>query len=417
MKLWTYLKQKIKKYGDRVAFANSCITYADILNYENKEKRSRKLFVCEGNTREEHAISILKCMASGNVAVPLSQEYGVKIYDNLRNVVSKGTTQDLSDVAFLMYTSGTTGKPKGVMLTDENIITNLKYISTYFDVRGMRSICIARPLVHIAVIVGELLYALCNGLTIYFYEEMFMPQRMLSYLTSNDINVFCATPTLYQSLAEANKNKVCHIKVGVISGEILSEQTGRKISMEFPDTAFYNVYGLTEHSPRVSALLPSEFRKRPNSVGKPIGAVCAEISDGELIVKSPCIMKGYYENKEGTDKKIVNGWLHTGDYAHKDEDGYLYIDGRKDSMIIRAGLNIYPDEIETSVKEFGGIEDCLVYGEKTERGTVICMKYVGDIDIKDLRKYLAMVLNPNLIPSRIEKTDSIERTASGKKKR
>lgn len=417
MRLWTYLKQRMKKYGDRIAFANSGITYTDILNFDCSAKHSRKLVVCDGNTRENHAISILKCIASGNVTVPLSQEYGDKIYVYLRNVVSGENTQDLSDVAFLMYTSGTTGAQKGVMLTDENIITNLKYIGTYFNLRGMKNICIARPLVHISVIVGELLYALCKGLTIYFYEEMFMPQRLLSYLCSNNIDVFCATPTLYQTLADSNKTGMCNLKVGVISGEILTEQAGRKISESFPYTDFYNAYGLTEHSPRVSALLPPEFNKKPNSVGKPIGDACVEIVDGELIIKSPCVMKGYFEDKEATDKKIVNGWLRTGDCAHKDKEGYYYIDGRKDSMIIRAGLNVYPEEIENIVKDFKGIVDCVVYGEKSDRGTVICMRYVGEIDVKELRKYLMKVLNPNIIPKKIEKTDAIERTVSGKKKR
>lgn len=418
MTLWQYLKTKMMSYGDRIAFANSGVTYNDLVNINNLSSAESRLVLCEGESREQQALKILRCIAEGNVAVPITREYGKKNYEYIRRVVEKRTPyKRINDLAFLMFTSGTTGRPKGVMLTHENIISNLQYIETYFNLSEMKTICVARPLVHIAVLTGEILYALCCGLTIYFYEETFMPQRLITYFIQKKIDVFCATPTLYQMLALISKDKVFPIKVGVLSGEVLTARISKSITDSFPKTNFYNVYGLTEHSPRISALCPNDFVRKAGSVGKPIGDVQLKLVEEELWVKSSSVMRGYYLDNRNTREKLRDGWLCTGDKAHFDDEGYLYIDGRKDGMLIKAGINVYPEEIENVVNEIWGISDCLVSGEFTDTGTVICMKYVGDLEIKELRKKLVGRLNPNIVPSKIEKVGELARTVSGKKLR
>ncbi len=414
MKLWEYLKTKMKRYSERVAFAGLGLTYAELLQFSASENKRKRLVACEGNTREEQALAILKCIAQGDVVVPITKEYGERQYAHIQNILQK-QPQDIEDVAFIMFTSGTTGIPKGVMLTEENIIVNLQYIHSYFRLENVKRICIARPLVHIAVLTGELLYALCNGLTIYFYEEPFMPPRLLSYFIKNEIDVFCATPTLYHAIAGSYKGQASPLKIGVMSGELLTKNTQGLIVKAFPDVAWYNVYGLTEHAPRISALCPFDFSRKVGSVGKVINGIEWRIVDGELLVKSPCVMKGYYLDEEKTREKIQDGWLYTGDRAHFDEEGYLYIDGRKDSMLIRAGLNIYPEEIEAVVKEEEGVEDCIVEGVSTEQGIQIVLKYVGIVEASILRKRLIRLLNPHILPNKIEKVGVLARTVSGKK--
>ncbi len=357
MTLWEYLKTQIQPYADRVAFAGSKITYADLLRLERVPQGKPKLRLCEGNTREDQAYQILRCIAEGNVSVPITNEYGEKHCQAIRQ------------------------------------------------------------LVHIAVLVGELLYALCSGLTVYFYEESFMPKRLIAYCAENSIDVLCATPTLYRTLARADKDKRLPVKIAAISGELLDVHSVREIAAAFPNTAFYNVYGLTEHSPRVSALLPQEFDTIEGSVGKPLSGVTTRIENGELLVKSPCVMKGYFDDEEKTRAKLQDGWLHTGDRAHFDKDGYLYIDGRKDGMIIRGGLNVYPEEIEAVARSIVGINDCAVSGQTSDNGTLICLQYEGELEPNELRKFLMQELNPSIVPNKIERVQTLARTPSGKKVR
>ena len=412
MKLWDYLKSKMEKYKGKIAFPSLNITYDELLSLGNNQS-DKRLVICEGESRELQAFNIIKAISEGNVVVPVSIEYGKYNYDYIKRLIET-SNEDVSDLSFIMFTSGTTGLPKGVMLTDENIINNLEYISTYFDLSGCRSICIGRPLVHIAVLTGELIYGLINGLTIYFYEEAFMPRRLLNYLDKNQIDVFCATPTLYQKLANCH-NGTFSVKAAAISGEVLTKKASEEISNIFANTKFYNVYGLTEHSPRVTALLPHEFGLKPNSVGKAIGDVKLKIVDDELLIKSPCVMKGYFKDKDKTNKKIIDGWLHTGDQAYMDRDGYIYILGRRDNMIIKAGLNIYPEEIELAVKELNLVDDCVAYARFCDTGIIICLDYVGIINPNELRKNLIKTINPNIMPNKINQVSQIKHTPSGKK--
>lgn len=417
MKLREFLVKKMTPFADRIAFENSGIKYSDLLNFLTNNPDGGKLELCNGATKEEQALNIIRCIGKGNVAVPASEIYGQNQYSYIKNIVDNDAS-DYDDLAFLMFTSGTTGKPKGVMLTDENIISNIGYISGYFNVSGCKKICIARPLLHIAVLTGELLFALCNGLTITFYEEGFMPQRLISFLSSSGTEIFCATPTLFILLSKYAEKYPVKLKVCAISGERLTESGARIISSAFPETSFYNVYGLTEHSPRVSALCPSDFTRKPGSVGKPIGGVEVKIEDGELSVYSLCVMKGYFGDKEKTKQKIQNGWLKTGDMAHFDDEGYLYIDGRKDNMIIRSGINIYPESIEDAAIKIFGVEDCIVLGQADDTGiTKLIMKYIGSASPFEVRRKLAMMTDAHFMPDKIEKVDFFEKTASGKKVR
>lgn len=205
MKLWEYLKKKMAPYASRVALGGSGITYKDLLRLNERGNCHGKLNIVEGSTRERLALEILKCIAAGNVTVPVSKEYGESRYETIRKTV-EGEKGDFNDLAFMMFTSGTTGIPKGVMLTHENIAANLEYIAGYFDLSGLSRICIVRPLIHISSLTGEFLYALCSGLTIYFYEEAFVPQRLRKFLSEKEIEVLCATPTLYLALARCAEN-------------------------------------------------------------------------------------------------------------------------------------------------------------------------------------------------------------------
>ena len=161
-----------------------------------------------------------------------------------------------------------------------------------------------------------------------------------------------------------------------ISGECLSSGIAKNIRDVFPNADIYSIYGLTEASPRVSYLPPADFDKYSESVGIPIDGVKVKIIDvqtggdlpansrGLVMISSPSLMKGYYNDQSLTQKTIVNGWLNTHDIGYKDENGYLYILGRADDMIIKAGMNIYPREIENAINKLPEISECLAYRQE-----------------------------------------------------
>ena len=419
MKIWQFLKDKMLKYGEKIAFPDSNITYSNLIksaeNNAESIKGNNRLKLAFADKKITQAMEILSILVSDNVVVPVSKCYGEKLYEEILSQIT-GDNEAYEDTAFIMFTSGTTGKPKGVMLTHENIIENIKGIDSYFKVRKTDKILIARPLVHIAVLTGELLYSLYKGMEINFYEEEFNPKRLVKFIEDNKITVFCSTPTMFYHISnyisENHKLRIC-----ALSGERLTENIVKLLSEKFKKVKFYNVYGLTENSPRAAVLTPDKFYAKAGSIGKPLYNTRFKIVDGELYINSNSIMKGYYNNPELTQKKIIDGWLHTGDMAKFDEEGYFYILGRSDEMIIRSGLNIYPQEIENVLKNCPGIENCLVYGEEDILfGQRLCLKVLGKIEKTEKKKFMSKNLPPQLIPTKIEYGD-IEMTPSGKVKR
>ena len=209
------------------------------------------------------------------------------------------TDQFLSDAALIMCTSGTTGKPKGIVLTTEGLIENVKAINKYFDINCNDRILIGRPLCHSAVLTGELLVSLINGLDIYFCDNIYSPQGIIESCKKFSITVTCGTPTLFRHIAMLLKSKDCalSLKSIVLSGECLTSSLAKTIRSGFMGVDIYHVYGLTEASPRVSYLPPKLFDMSPDSVGFPLCNTEVKVVDsnghdvtacchGNIIVKS-----------------------------------------------------------------------------------------------------------------------------------
>ena len=183
----------------------------------------------------------------------------------------------------------------------------------------------------------------------------------------------------------------------------------------FPETKIYNVYGLTEASPRACYLPPEEFDLNPLSVGIPLASLEAKIEDNELLLKGGSIMKGYYNDPDSTVKAIRNSWLCTGDIAERDGSGRVYIKCRRDNMIIRSGMNIYPQEIENSLKQDEQIRDVLAFGVKNETvGERIHIKTVTPLSKSEVFAVCRNCLPSYQLPDVIDIVDKIPKNASGK---
>lgn len=420
MKLYNFLLSKMLTYGNKIAFANSNITYRKLIEIvkeqSKKYKEKGKLIYTTKNEKEKQAIEILSILSSKNVCVPITDKYGIKQKQYVVDLISDDKNP-YEDLAFIMFTSGTTSTSKGVMLTDENIINNILGNDNCLNISNDESILIIRPLVHISALVGELLLALYKGLTIHFYEDTLVPRKINQYINENNITMLGSTPTMFNMFLKTKCN-LKSLKHAIISGEKLSKEIAVSLINNYPHINFYNVYGMTENSPRATCLNNNDFNVFIGSVGKPLLNTDIKIIDNEICIKSKSIMKGYYKNKELTNKKIIDGYYHTGDAGYFNEYGYLYVLGRIDNMIIKSGVNIYPEEIENEVRKYENVKDCLVYKITDENDLEnIGLKVIGDVSISKLLKHLCLSLPSIMVPSKITIVDKLDKTPSGKLKR
>ena len=438
--LYDFIRGKMEKFKDQTLSDESrTISYLQALDlaeiFAQKLIQPKYGILCESELNT--GLGLLACLKANITAVPLSARYGkahttriIKhtgishiITDEGGQLAIKQITEsspeheDLSDTALIMCTSGTTGMPKGAMITHENLITNLLDIERYFAIGTSDTILIARPLYHCAVLTGEFLISLCRGLNVRFYNGDFNPVRLLREIEAYGTTVLGGTPTLFYHLCQtAGRSKQpLSLKTVAVSGECMTESVAKTMRTTLPKTKIYNVYGLTEASPRVSALPPGQFDEYPPSVGFPLKSVETRTENGELLIRGKTIMKGYYNDPVQTAKVLSNGWLHTGDGAAIDSDGKITIKGRLDNMIIRAGMNIFPQEIESTLKADPRVIDAMVYGEQNGVTQRLCVKIAANGLAKhDVMAICLELLPAYEIPDVVEFVEFLPRNASGK---
>ena len=450
MKLWEFVKLKMLEHPKQTVCENnaelsfeSLVVWAEIF-----AKSLNGIKCCAILCRSEMsaAMALLGCFAAQVTALPLSVRYGElhcnKILDTIspdavitdeggrleiRTLADSRYTAPKQHPAIIMCTSGTTGRPKGAMLSERNIISNVTDISEYFNIGVTDSLLIARPLYHCAVLTGEFLTALVRGSKIRFYSEPFNPPQMPELICKYGITAFCGTPTLLEMTARFNrKNSADTLKHICISGECMGKETALRIAEAFPDAEIYHVYGLTEAGPRVSYLPPKEFKNYPDYVGIPLksvsikiigfdGNVCGKNEEGILWVKGGNVMLGYYNAPQKTKEVLCDGWFCTGDVAEINDAGFLKIKGRNDHMIIKSGMNIYPTEIESALKTDPRVREVIAYGFKTAYGTQIGIKISGDfVSADEIKQLCAETLPAFQVPSRIELVKELRKNGSGK---
>ena len=451
MQLWKYIKEHLLRYPTQTICENNAeLSFEEILIFVEKFSRQLTGIKCCGIICQSElaaAIALLCCFAANVTALPLSYRYGdlhcKKILDaispdavitdqdgviHLLQITDSEYNSPVIKPALIMCTSGTTGTPKGVMLTEDNICANLRDIVSYFGIETSDSILIARPLYHCAVLTGEFLTAICKGAKIRFYSGVFNPALILNLLAEHKITAFCGTPTLLGMIARFSRNNNRHdLRHICISGECMGKETGGRIAKAFPHAEIYHIYGLTEACPRVSYLPPDLFSTYPDCVGVPLKSVSLKViaEDGHaakpnevgvLWVKGENIMAGYYNDAKKTSEVLKDGWLCTGDLALINEVGLLKIKGRNDDLIIKAGMNIYPQEIVNAVKQDPRVYDAYVYGEADRnQGMQIVMNVVGKFSTsEEVRMLCKKYLSAYQVPAKIKLLDELPRNGSGK---
>ena len=269
---------------------------------------------------------------------------------------------DPDDVINIQYTSGTTGFPKGVMLTHNNVVNNGKQIGDYMKLTEQDRVCIPVPFFHCFGCVLGTLAAVTHGSAMILLEQ-FDPLRVLQAVQDEKCTALHGVPTMF--IAELNhpdfkKYDTSTLRTGIMAGSVCPIEVMKRVIEDMGASEITICYGQTEASPVITQTKTDDpIEKRVSTVGKPHPNVEVKIIDpvtgeelpvgvpGELCTRGYNIMKGYYNNAEATREAIdEEGWLHTGDIAVMDADGYIDITGRIKDMVIRGGENIYPKEVE-----------------------------------------------------------------------
>jgi len=344
----------------------------------------------------------------------------------------KTEDMDQDDVALIIYTSGTTGRPKGVMLTHNNLYTNAvaAWESGEFKKGSITLLCL--PLAHsfgVVLMNAGSLSRFKNSFAVLM--RWFDPEEIFRLIEKYKVDQFFGVPTMYQVLLNhpaADKYDTSSLETCTISAAPVTEELYRAFTEKFACT-MYEGYGLTEASPSVAGYRPSLPYKK-GSCGTPIAGVEVRIVDeedkelprgeqGEVTVRGPNVMKGYYKRPEETADTLRGGWLHTGDVGYMDNDGYLFITDRMKDMIIKGGYNIYPSEIENYLDEHPAIQEVAVIGIPDEKYGEEIMAFVvpmpGEkLSDEEVIAYAKSKMTKFKAPSRVKFVEALPKTLIGK---
>ncbi|ANU26510.1 AMP-binding protein [Planococcus versutus] len=342
---------------------------------------------------------------------------------------------DPDDVINIQYTSGTTGFPKGVMLTHLNVVNNGKLVGDTMSLTEKDRLCIPVPFFHCFGCVLGTMAAVTHSTTMVIAEQ-FDPKRVLRMIEDERCTGLHGVPTMF--IAELNDPAFSSfdtstLRTGIMAGSSCPIEVMKKVITDMGVSEITIAYGQTESSPVITQTrADDDIEKRVSTVGKPHTGVEVKIIDsatgdkvevgmpGELCTRGYHVMKGYYKNEEATRAAIDSeGWLHTGDIAVEDEAGYIAITGRIKDMVIRGGENIYPREIEEFLYQHPSVQDVQVvgvpdpkYGE--ELMAWIILKEHEQLSVEELKAYCKGKISHHKIPRYIEFTKEYPMTASGK---
>lgn len=346
-----------------------------------------------------------------------------------------------ADKASMIYTSGTTGHPKGVVLTHANILYDSYVCHQLIDLAAEDTALCIMPLFHVNAQIASMMSTLWAGASVVL-EEGFKPRSFIDTLKKYRCTTFSGVPTIYNFLNELHGSTsltepeaapdLSFLKACICGAAPMPVEVFNKFEEKFKGKIVEG-YGLSEGT-CVSSLNPMHGKRKIGSIGLPIpgqemAIVSANVHDknvflpdgetGEIVIRGPNMMVGYYKKEEANRATIIDGWLHTGDLGHRDDEGYYYITGRKKEMIIQGGENIYPKEIEEVLYRYEPVLECAIvgipdksYGEVV--GAFIILKGGASAEAKDIRAYLREKIANYKMPKVIEFVTAFPKTATGK---
>jgi fatty-acyl-CoA synthase len=342
---------------------------------------------------------------------------------------------DPHDVVNMQYTSGTTGFPKGVMLTHYNIGNNGYYIGENQNFSPKDRVCLPVPLFHCFGCVLGVMAAICHSSTLVILET-FDPVQVMASVEQEACTALYGVPTMFITILDHklfHKFNFSSLRTGIMAGSPCPIQVMRQVMDNLNMKDITICYGLTEASPVITQTrIGDDIELRVKTVGQALPGVEVRITNpetgdelpagcqGEVCCRGYNVMKGYYHMPEATARAIdPEGWLHTGDLGVLDANGYLSITGRHKDMIIRGGENIYPREIEEFLFKMDGILDVQVVGVPSRKygeevGAFIILKKGCNLQASDVQDFCKGRISRYKIPKHIAFVDAYPMTASGK---
>ena len=359
-------------------------------------------------------------------------------YDRL-NILSTSSCEkcsfdfpELKDVADIMFTTGTTGAPKGVELTHENISTTVEVRIAECRIKDNNTSITLVPLNHVAPL-RELYLNLYNGSSVIFIDGMIRIKTMFEFMDKYSVSSMYIPPAGISLIMQLTKTKLCEYKDRldyVYTGSAPMQEAQQEFMRScLPNSRLFFSYGSSENG-TVCLYRYDKYHNNICCCGKPCVGVDLKIVDenfndvesgelGQIAIKSNMNMKGYYEMPELTSSVFKNGYFMSNDIGYIDEEGFLFVTGRKDDIINVGGLKVYPSEIENAALEIEGVADCVCFAIKdpiTGQAAELLLRLSEgcSLSIKDIRNKLSSALDSYKIPKTIEFVEEIKRTSNGK---
>lgn len=334
-------------------------------------------------------------------------------------------------IAACLYTSGTTGRPKGALLSHDNLIFDAQSIIEHIGVAEDENYLCVLPLFHSFGQMVCMIVPITSGASITLVEQ-FRPDTVLKEIADKKVTIFAGVPAMYGAFLSVVKKiqgyDLSSLRLCVSGGAPMPVELMKAFESEYP-IVIIEGNGPTETSP-VSYCNPRSGLRKPGSVGIPIPGVSVRIVDnddnelpineiGEICVQGRNVMKGYLNQPEATAEAMKGGWFHTGDLGKIDEDGYIYIVDRKKDMIIVGGLNVYPREVEEIIFQHPKVADAAVVGKPDHlRGEVakafVVVKEGESIEPREIILHCKEKLANYKVPKEVAVIDTLPRTSTGK---
>jgi long-chain acyl-CoA synthetase len=334
------------------------------------------------------------------------------------------------DVAAILYTSGTTGQPKGAMLTHHNLLSNVASISQILQVREEDVILTVLPLFHAFAATACMLLALHQGAAIAAVPR-FSPEEVGRIIQATRATIFMGVPSMYALFANLPPDKqpdLSSLRLCISGGAALPVEIMQRFEERY-GLPIYEGDGPTECSP-VTCVNPIGGRRKPGSVGLPIPGVEMKIVDdegrelpvgevGEIVVRGENVMKGYFNLPQETAEAFFGEWFRTGDLGYVDAEGYFYIVDRKKDMLIVNGMNVYPRHVEEVIYRHPAVAECAVVGDphplhgEVPRA-VIALKEGRRATAEEILQLCRQHLGLYQVPRRIEFVEALPKNAAGK---